>query len=141
MLAGADDGVDVLRLRDALRAAPGVRLALLFGSAARGQASPSSDLDLAVQAPGVDLLALAASLGEVTGRAIDIVSMHDLPIPLLAELVRDAVVLHEAEEHEAVRWRLGALLALETDLPWYRRMRKAFVTRLASASRTAEPGA
>ena len=54
-------------------------------------------------------------------------SLDDVTIPLLGELVRDAIVVHEGRPHAHARWRSHALSALETDGPWYRRMRDAFL--------------
>jgi predicted nucleotidyltransferase len=126
---------DVLAaLRGALRSRTDVKLALLFGSRARGTAGPASDVDVAVLAPGVDLLDLAAVLRQATGRDVDLVALEDATIPLLEELVRDAVVVHQGQRGAAAQWRSSALLALETDLPWYRRMRDAFLARLAGAA-------
>jgi predicted nucleotidyltransferase len=81
------------QLRNALRGHEDVELALLFGSVARGAARDDSDVDVAVVAPGVDLLALAAALGEAIGSEVDLSSLdeRDITIPLLAEIVRDAV--------------------------------------------------
>jgi predicted nucleotidyltransferase len=65
-----------LQLQSALQRFPSVRLALLFGSEARGRAAEGSDVDVAVSAPGQDLLALASGLSEACGREVDIVSWH-----------------------------------------------------------------
>lgn len=120
-------------LRDALRGRTDVHLALLFGSQARGTARADSDVDIAVHAPGVDHLALAAELRAALHCEVDLVSLDDVTIPLLGELVRDAIVVHEGRPHAHARWRSHALSALETDGPWYRRMRDAFLAHLASA--------
>ena len=128
-------------LRNALRGREDVELALLFGSVARGAARADSDVDVAVLAPGVDLLALASALGEAIGSDVDLTSLDegDITIPLLAAIVRDAVVLHEGKPGAHARWRSHALIALETDGPWYRRMRDAFVARLASSATPSDP--
>ncbi|MGH7296295.1 MAG: type VII toxin-antitoxin system MntA family adenylyltransferase antitoxin [Polyangiaceae bacterium] len=111
---------------------PGVRLAILFGSHARGVAHPGSDVDVAVLAPGVDPLALAAGLGRALGCVVDVVSLADPGVPLLEELVRDGVVVHEAPPGAGAQWRSRALAQLETDRPWYARMRDAWLSRVAS---------
>ena len=131
----------VERLQKALDGRSDVELALLFGSWARGSARQDSDVDVALLAPGVDLLALAATLREAIGCEIDLSSLDEesMTIPLLAELVRDAVVIHEGRPGAHARWRSRALTTLETDGPWYRRMRDAFLTSLASPSTAGEP--
>ena len=61
----------VARLREELRTEPSVRLAVLFGSSARGREHPRSDLDLLVEldAPSRDRLArLEERLSSVAGR-------------------------------------------------------------------------
>ncbi|MBC8070869.1 MAG: nucleotidyltransferase domain-containing protein [Deltaproteobacteria bacterium] len=122
----------VAQLREVLRARHDVELALLFGSFARGQETERSDLDVAVHAPGVDLLELGARLVDATSREVDLIPLEDADIPLREELVRDAFVLHERRPGAATRWRFHAMLELETDGPWYRRMRDAFLARLAA---------
>jgi len=63
-------------LREALRTEPNVKLAVLFGSTARGDAGPRSDIDLIVSwkdatraRPG----ALLAKLEAATGREVDLI--------------------------------------------------------------------
>jgi predicted nucleotidyltransferase len=126
---------DVDVLRRALSARADVRLALVFGSAARGTMREGSDVDLAVDAPGVDRLALARDLSIAVGREVDVVDLTDPGYPLLAAIVRDGVVVAERERGAAARWRARALLALDTDRPWFERMRDAYLAKLAGAGR------
>ena len=108
-----------------------VRLALLFGSRARGRARPGSDADVAVLGRNLDLLGLASQLSLAAGVEVDVVSLEDPGYPLLNALLRDSVVLHEGEPHAAAAWRSRALLDAETDRPGWERMRDAFLKRLA----------
>jgi len=118
-------------LRAALRPRGDVRLALLFGSQARGEAQASSDIDLAVWAPGVDLLELGAELSTALRQEVDIASLEAPTIPLLEQLIRESIVVHEAIDGTAATWRSRALASLETDRPWYARMRDAWLRRVA----------
>jgi predicted nucleotidyltransferase len=118
-------------LRSALQRHPGVRLALLFGSEARGQATESSDVDVAILAPGQDLLELASCLSEATGREVDVVGLDDPGVPLLEELMRDSKPLHEAFPGAYGLWRSRALSLLDIDGPGYARMRDAWLERVA----------
>ena len=122
-------------VRDALRRAlagrPGVRLALLFGSHARGAAREDSDVDVAVLGAGVDRLALGAAVGAAIGRVVDVVDLADPSIVLLEELVRDAIVVHEASPGAGALWRSRVLAQLEIDRPWFARMRDAWLARVA----------
>jgi predicted nucleotidyltransferase len=67
-------------LRRALRTEPNVRLAVLFGSLARGEGSDSSDVDLLVslrdETAGA-LAALSARLGDRIGRDIQLVRVQE----------------------------------------------------------------
>lgn len=108
-----------------------VHLAIVFGSRARGTAMPSSDLDVAVRAPGVDLLELAAELSRVSGHEVDVVALEDASVPLLGRIVREGVGVHEARRGALATWRARALADLETDRPWFARMRDAWLARVA----------
>jgi len=130
----------IAALRSVFDSRDDVELALLFGSTARGQARADSDVDVAVHAPSADLLELAARISDATAREVDIVALADATLPLLEELVRDSIVIHEGRPGAAARWRFHALLTLETDGPIYRRMRDAFLAKLASASTVVRPG-
>ena len=52
--------------------------------------------------------------------------------PLLASIVRDGVVVAEHALDAEARWRTRALLVLETDRPWFERMRDAYLEHLAA---------
>jgi predicted nucleotidyltransferase len=119
-------------IRSVLQRHVGVRLVLLFGSQARDTAGAASDIDLAVDAPDADLLALAGELSATLGREVDVVSLDDPGVPLLEELLRDAVVVYESRPGEAAHWRAQVLTTLETDRPWFVRMRDAWLLHLAT---------
>ena len=118
-------------VRRAIATVPGVRLALLFGSRARGTARDDSDVDIALDAPGDDRLATAAALSATLGLRIDVVDLRNATIPLLEDLLRDAIVVHEGSPGAGALWRSRTLAQLETDRPWYARMRDAWLARVA----------
>jgi predicted nucleotidyltransferase len=120
-------------LRKALHGRQDIRLALLFGSRARGRARPDSDADVAVLGVrGLGLLELAADLSAAARVEVDVLSLEDPGYPLLNALLRDSIVLHEGERHAAATWRSHALLDAELDRPGYERMRDSFLKRLAA---------
>lgn len=128
------DVVDTVRR--ALEPHRHVHLALLFGSTARGTARDDSDVDLAVDAPGVDLLGLARDLSLALGREVHVVDLTepDPGYPLLAAIVRDGVLVAEHDRGAHARWRTRAILRVETDRPWFERMREAYLARLATGA-------
>ena len=75
-------------LRTVLASVPDLELALVFGSCARGEAGPESDLDLAI-ATATPLTAprrqdLADRLAVLGGRPVDLVDLATAGGPLLA---------------------------------------------------------
>jgi predicted nucleotidyltransferase len=85
-------------LRAALRTEPSVQCAVLFGSVARGDDGPDSDLDLLVwmgDAPRTARHALAHRLAARTGRQVhvlDVRDAHEQPT-LLEAILRDGRLL------------------------------------------------
>ena len=77
-------------LRAVLEAEPAVRLAYLFGSVARGDDGPGSDIDVALwMEDEADLLALGAlgeRLGAAVGGNVDVTDLRRAP-PLLCRQV------------------------------------------------------
>jgi uncharacterized protein len=85
-------------LRSALRTEPNVRLALLFGSAARGTDGPTSDVDLVVSLrdPALEhLVDLSARLSAAAGRRVDVMRLEDAERDqsLLADVLSEGRVL------------------------------------------------
>lgn len=116
-----------------MRQHPEVELAYVFGSRARGGARPDSDVDVAVLGADVDRLRLAAEIASATGLEADVVDMDldAMPIPLLEALLRDGVRVQEARRGAEGRWRSHAIAVVETDRPWFARMRDAFLKHIA----------
>jgi uncharacterized protein len=85
--------------REALRVARrhGAVRVRVFGSAARGSAVPSSDLDLLVDlAPGrglLDLVAIKQDLEDLLDRRVDVVTEASLSPYLRDAVIREAVPL------------------------------------------------
>ncbi len=89
-------------LRKALRTEPNIRFALLFGSAARGEDTPQSDLDLLVEMRESNLervVDIGARLEDLLGRRVDIVPLEDAErnAGLLGDALRDGRVLIDRE--------------------------------------------
>lgn len=103
-------------LVQALRTQANVRLAVLFGSVARGNESPDSDLDVLVRLRRDDYRARASVLDRLeaaSGRRVQLVSLEQArgaPL-LLADVLRDGRVLVD-REHDWARLR-GQAAAIE----------------------------
>jgi uncharacterized protein len=65
-----------------------VDVAILFGSRARGEHRPDSDVDVAVLGD-VDRLALAAELSRAKGHEVEVVDLDAAGYPLLTAIVRE----------------------------------------------------
>lgn len=81
-------------LRRALRTERSVRLAVLYGSLARGDEDADSDLDLLIASTADDLATgrgLSSRLRDVTGRQVDLADLHRIEAnaPLLLDRVLD----------------------------------------------------
>lgn len=91
-------------LRRALRTEPGVSMAVVFGSVARGDDHVESDVDLvvALREPGLHhRVALAERLRKRTGLNLEVVALEDaLRRPsLMIEVLRDGRVLVDRDRH------------------------------------------
>jgi hypothetical protein len=76
----------------------GARRIRVFGSVARGEDRPDSDIDFLVDLPrGYDLftqrLPLTERLAEITGRRLDVIPEHELNRHLREAILREAVDL------------------------------------------------
>lgn len=76
----------------------GARRIRVFGSVARGEEGPDSDIDFLVDLPrGYDMfnqrLTLQQRLIEITGRHLDVVPEHELSRHIRADVLREAVDL------------------------------------------------
>lgn len=84
------------RLLDSARA-HGVRRVRVFGSTARGEAGPASDVDLLVElAPGrtlMDLLGFRAEAAELLGVPVDVATPDMLKERIRTEVLTEAVPL------------------------------------------------
>lgn len=108
-----------------------IRLALLFGSQARGTAAADSDVDIAVDAPGLDLLTLGGMLSVALERDVDVIALDEhTPYPLLERILREGLVVHEAYRGAGALFRARTAAMLELDRPNMERMRESWLKRV-----------
>ncbi len=96
-----------------LEALPHAWAIYAFGSFARGDEWPQSDLDLAVLLPPgeriPDLLGLIHEIAARTRREVDLVDLRTASDILRAEVLRDGRVLHVSRPDEVLEWEAGAM--------------------------------
>ena len=103
-------------LRQLLASDARVAYALIFGSAARGSAHLSSDLDVALGLEsGVSLTpreigAIVSDLEQAAGRRVDVVLMDEAPPALAYRVFRDGILLVERNHRAMADRKARAIL-------------------------------
>jgi predicted nucleotidyltransferase len=128
------------RLRTGLAAGPPLRLAVLFGSAARGQAGPASDLDVAIVPADADLplgveLGLQADLTLQLGREVDLVRLDRAPTLVRWQVARDGVLILARERSDYTCFLAAAASEWFDFEPAFNRASAHFRRRLAEDGR------
>ena len=117
MIQAMDAQSSAERLRQAFKGRErGVAAVYLFGSVARGESRPGSDLDVAVllePAPERGAyeslrLDLRAELESRLGQEIDFVVLNHAPPDLVHRVLRDSVLVIEADPSARVRFEVRA---------------------------------
>lgn len=122
------------KLARALRTEKNVRLAVLFGSAARGDDRPGSDVDLLVDLADygrrLPIARLELRLEEALGRPVQVVALRDAQASpaLLSEAVADGRVIVDRD---------GGWLRLKRRKPRLRRLASAFEEQTHEQARRA----
>ncbi|NTV66123.1 MAG: nucleotidyltransferase domain-containing protein [Chlorobaculum sp.] len=95
------------KLRELLEKHGGIRLALLFGSVAKGTAGFESDLDIAVDKGRPleveEIIALIEELAMLTGRPIDLIDLATVGEPLLGQILAgNKRIIDNSAEYETL---------------------------------------
>lgn len=114
ILAGDLDPIDPDAIRQAvLSVLPGVWAIHVFGSVARGDAGPNSDLDLAVLLPPAEprssLWENAQEISERLGRDVDLVDLRRAGDVLRMQVLRHGRPLYIARPGEVLAWEAQAI--------------------------------
>jgi len=118
--------------RRALEETPGVRLAVLFGSAVKGALKPDSDIDIGVLLePGTEPSpTLGVALDRAAGRSVDLVWLDAAPPLLRFEIARDGLVLAARDPHGWAEFRARAMIDWWDWSPTARMMHAVMSARL-----------
>lgn len=124
---------DVETLQRVLEVAPGVRLAVLFGSVLwnRGRAPRDLDVGVCLDDQGADRFqVLRVALERAAGRPVDLVLLSGAPPLLRFEIARSGRVLVEREPHAWAEFRAHAMIDWWDWAPTARRMHQVMLARL-----------
>jgi predicted nucleotidyltransferase len=111
--------------------------AYLFGSTARGQASSSSDVDVAVlldsavppDARIAEAARLHSALDRVSERPVQVAVLNDAPPLLCHRVLRDGVLLAGDDDRRRVEFEAAALCEYLDVLPMIERYDEALLAR------------
>ncbi len=119
------------QLKQTAASLPGIRLLVLFGSAARGSDRRRSDVDVGIilEEPA-SRAEVEIVLGRAAGRAIDIVDLNDAPPQLRFEIARDGRVLIERVPYAWADFRARAMIDWWDWAPTARMIHAAAIKRL-----------
>jgi predicted nucleotidyltransferase len=122
------------RLRQTVASFPEVRLAVLFGSTARGKAGPRSDVDIGVlldpDTPDVRSRVEYEIGRAVGGREVDLIFLKDAPPLLRFEVARDGVVLRQDQDGLWTGFKAQAMIDWWDWEPIASRIEAALIERL-----------
>lgn len=129
------DAIRSLLERELPRIVQGLSAAYLFGSHARNEATQASDVDIGLlydrlppsTLAGRPFLA-AAELESLIGRDVDMVVMNDAPPDLVHRILRDGILIFEADRGARIAFEVRArndYFDLSPVLARYRRLERA----------------
>ena len=119
--------MSIPQVQAALAKHPEIEVALVFGSVARGDATPGSDIDVAVQtaaALGVeDKMQLIADIAAATGRPVDLIDLRAIGEPLLGQILKHGQRIRGDAVDMALLMQRH-VYAMEDFMPYVERMLK-----------------
>ena len=130
-------------LAECFAAEEDVVAAYLFGSQARGQAGPLSDVDLAVWLdPSLDRDRRSKRQLDLTGlgtstlrtNEVQVIVLNDAPPLLTHRVLRDGIVLADSDPFQRVRLETGAIIRYLDTIPLREEMGRGLRRRLAEGT-------
>ena len=127
---------------EVLESLPAVRLAVVFGSLARGEGHPRSDLDLGLLVERDSLAAqqeIEVAVGRAARRCVDFVYLDAAPPLLRFEIARDGRVLLERQPGLWTAFKAKAMTDWWDWGPTARQMHAAYIRRLRQQVASGQP--
>ena len=139
-----DSALPLADLKAALASGPRLRLAMVFGSAARGRLHQASDVDIAIipedaQLPLREELRLQVELTRVAGRDVDLVRLDRAPTLVRYQVAKHGIALFESGPFEAARFTAAAVSEYLDFEPSLRRAAEVFRRRVAAGDSPFHP--
>jgi uncharacterized protein len=110
---------------DVINRHPDIELAYVFGSVAKGLATPDSDIDIAIKSSSPltteTKIQLIEELAQTTGRAVDLIDLRKAGEPLVGEILHDGIRLKGSNSLHAELIKQH-LFDVADFLPYVRRM-------------------
>ena len=118
-------------LRAFFRSQPSVQAAYLYGSVARGEARPESDVDVALllahgEPPALqgEALRIEGELERLLGKIVQVVVLNLAPVDLIHRVLRDSSLLAEHDRSARIRFEVRSRNEYFDLLPFLRRYRR-----------------
>ena len=136
-----DDPLLIDRIARVLRDGPALRVAMLFGSAARGQLHADSDVDLGILPVDTDLplraeLDLQAALAQACGRSVDLVRLDHATTVLKWRVLQEGRAIAPTSHADLVRFTRDSALEYAEFAPALHRAEVAFQAKLRAGATT-----
>lgn len=136
------------RLHEYASCHPEIEAVFLFGSVARGESRPDSDLDIAVlldrnaYEDGVDVLRLMSDMTDVFARSdVDVAVLNGASPLLMHRVVRDGHVLYAVSNRAVAEFHLYAVQQYEDTRPLREAQYQRLLRQIAEGEANAGQGA
>ncbi len=118
---------EINQLKKELELDPEIKLAILFGSCAKGTAKLESDIDLAIKLntplSANKKIQIIQLIAQIIGRPVDLIDLQTVGQPLLSQIIKDGIVIKGTSE-AYTELAIKNVYANEDFLPYIKRSLK-----------------